>query len=1210
MTESSNTLNSAEVDFLLEGAGADDSPQGGNEPAGEEQSVTMRGDLEQINLSDIFQTLSMTKMEGVLRVRNPLEQRQVYFNNGYVRIMVPPRIATRRLGQRLVQAGLIQADQLRAALVRQRKERLPIGELLVTAGLLTAEQVDEIAGMQVGEDLFALFTWRHGTFEFWKGEIGDPELQQQFDTCPEFEVSSLLLEVARRSDEWESILGEISSLDEVPHRAAEVPETRKVDDAARALVCGADGRATYRDLAEQTTLGLFEVARVARDLVREGILANIDDSSLVAVADAEATAGHHKHALMLLQTLRDRQGERELDIIRAMVSVLVKSGERRLAGTLLLEVAQLQSSPEQALALARQARDLAPNDAGTASFLRTTLIAHSAPDSAELEQCTIELLDALIEADRIDTAMEIIEDARATGTLQPQILVREARARQRQRDPQGAAKVLFELAEIYRTQNDRQRTIETYEAILRIDRSRKDVQKLLTQIRQTRAGRIIRLVAAGICITLLGAMGLVFWQQNRFEHGVQQGGLEVGGLLRTGDRIGAREALERWAEVLGESEAVEDLRRQIDFADAAEHTRLTKIARKRTNERLTLAAEALGTGDLRGALAIYGDLQRQPGLGNEVTEVVATRFDAVLTELEQSAKTMSNRLPPAPTSVFDRKDLTANLADLQSMCRPPLLRIINDLEQLQAASALPAYLPARTHERIAAVLGQTRTVFAQAGLLMNAYTEALQRNSTERRLDPMFKQAVKLEEAFDFAGALELYRQLEREPAGAPELRGHFRDQVARNATICRLMAALTKATEAGDFAAAQQQFRALKLGFPEVPFERLARLPLRVDSLPPGATVVCNGSPVGTTPCLLAFLPTDQNQFEISLPGFRPEHAAVTGDQVGAVHTSLQLEPTFIRRHDSQIEAPSVSSNRGQLLLVDRGGNVMAIDRAAGQTIWTYASGDLSGLLTPPVLYGDQVIVGSIDGDLRSLAAADGSLVWTLPGLPTEIAPVRVDHYLVMATTNSKLVVVDLEQRQLIAQCAFAATPRGRLQVQGSTIVVCGEDGRLAAHALPNLTPLWQRQLAGYGDPAATVSGGTMLVGDDHGHLTALDLVTGETRWQRNCDSETFGNPIVDGDSIFFVSPQRILRFALADGREGPAIAMGTEPWSGPPARVGKRLLVPAQDGTIHVIDLATATAIYSLEGHKRRVHILSMGTQAAVALPDRRFLFFAQLR
>ena len=93
----------------------------------------MRGDLEQINLADIFQTLALSKMEGMLRVRNPLEQREIFFREGMVRCLVPARIEVRRLGQMLIRAGLIDTEQLRAALLIQKKIRKPIGDATLRA---------------------------------------------------------------------------------------------------------------------------------------------------------------------------------------------------------------------------------------------------------------------------------------------------------------------------------------------------------------------------------------------------------------------------------------------------------------------------------------------------------------------------------------------------------------------------------------------------------------------------------------------------------------------------------------------------------------------------------------------------------------------------------------------------------------------------------------------------------------------------------------------------------------------------------------------------------------------------------------------------------------------------------------------------------------------------------------------------------------------
>src|SRR5690606_13695642 len=161
------------------------------------------------------------------------------------------------------------------------------------------------------------------------------------------------------------------------------------------------------------------------------ILAPVDDPTLIAIATELAEDGESKRAIVLLQTLRDRDGDRSIGVIQGMADVLQLVGERRFASSLLLEAAQRSPVAEDALELARKARLLVPYDPGTLSFLRAVLIAHSPPDSPELEKCTVDLPDALIDGDLIPTALEIIDDARRTDTMRPPILMREARARQK-----------------------------------------------------------------------------------------------------------------------------------------------------------------------------------------------------------------------------------------------------------------------------------------------------------------------------------------------------------------------------------------------------------------------------------------------------------------------------------------------------------------------------------------------------------------------------------------------------------------------------------------------------------------------------------------------------------------------------------------------------------------------------------------------------------
>jgi outer membrane protein assembly factor BamB len=1208
MTESGRILNAAEVDFLLDSA-ADDAKLAATEPAGDAQAVTMRGDLEQINLSDIFQTLGMTKMEGVLMVRNPLEQRQVYCHDGFVRILVPPRTAVRRLGQRLVQAGLVQHDQLRAALVAQRKHGKPLGQLLVAEGLVTQEQIDELAGMQVGEDLFSLFTWRHGTFEFYKGEVQDQGLRERFDLCPEFEVSSLLLEVARRSDEWESILAAIGSLEEIPCRIGDPDPAVEATygDGHRTMLYGADGQTTWRALAEQSTLGLFEVSRAARDLVKQGVLRNIGDAELVAVAQAAATATHHKQAIVLLQTLNDRAGERSLDLVRAAAKVLHTAGEKRLAGQQLLEAAQHQTEGALALELAREARTLAPDDAATLSFLRTTLLVHAPSDSEELEQVTLALLDALLEDDLPETVLEIVANARETGTVKAAFLMREARARQKAKDVPGAVNTLLELVAIHRERKDRQRTIETYEAILRLDRSRRDVQKQLSLLRQTRLGRCVRVVATLLCVGMVGASAAVWWQQSRFDQAVQRATSEVGDLLAAGDRGNARLRLHHWVDVLGDCEGTEDLRRQVDFAEATERGRLQREERKQINGRLIAAAEAFAAGRVLAAIDVYAEIHAQSAYREEAEEVLVTRLQARLADLDLAAKAMANRLPEPPSPLLARRELAAVAADLDSVCPPALRQSMRDLVVLAGKAEWPACLPTAMRAPASQVVQQGEALFTRADVLATAYADALQRSENERRLDPMFKAAVQREQAHDFAGALEFYRQLEREPAGNSELRAHFRSQIERNEAIVGLLKDTERATAAGEFAKAQECYRALRTRFAELPFDRLVRLPLRVESLPAGAAVRAGDTDLGRTPCLVSYVPGATTELALALDGFVATTTAITGDETGLWHTRLARQPLLERKLDHLVEAAPVVDGDGVVYTVDRGGTVTAFERGSGRDRWRFRSGDLSGLLSQPLLHDDVVLVASLDGELRALSRAAGELVWSLPDLPVEVLPIAVGRQLVLATTRRELHAIDLDDRSRVSVSLPEPVGDGVLAT-GRHVVTLGTGGTVQAHALPALTEAWRHRLRATAHAAAALTHDSVHVVDDGGRVTCLDLATGAVRWHRELDRPALGPGAIAGGRLWITTPSDVVALDLADGEPRLQIASPGTPWSAPVLAAGERLLVADRDGDVHVHD-STGAPRYRLGGARRGVRTFLLGDSVGLALGDRRLVLFAPL-
>ncbi|MCB9878479.1 MAG: PQQ-binding-like beta-propeller repeat protein [Planctomycetes bacterium] len=1179
MTDNRELLNDAEVDFLLSGAAEATTKVGASLEDGN-QTVTMRGDLHQISLADIFQTLSMAKMEGVLRVRNPLEERQVFCSDGYVQILVPGRLTLRRLGQRLIQAGVIQPEQLRSALLEQRKEKLPLGELLVRSGTVSQEQIDDIVGMQVAEDLFSLFTWQNGSFEFFKGDPVPEAVRATFADCPQYEISSLLLEVARRSDEWQTILETIRDLDEIPIRIADPANADDLEPEHRDVLAGADGRSTYRQIAEQTTQGLFDAARAARDLVRGGILAPIDDAGMIAVAHALAAEGEKRRAVVLVQTLSDRPGDRELEVVQSMAQVLELAGERRFAGIMLLQAAQQCPDAARAIELARSARKLVPHDPGALSFLRTTLIAHDRPDSPELEKVTLDLLDALIDGDVLPVALELIEDSKRTGTCNLQILTREARARQKSRDAEGAIQVLFELAAGYQELGNRQKTIEAYETILRLDRTRREAQKALTLLRRTRVGRLVRAAAGLLSLLLVGGMGVVWWRQHSFEESLQQATAELTGLLEQGDRATARAHLEQWRVALGDCEAIDDLASRVAFAEATESARLDKMRRVRVHEQLAAAAQALDAGEVQQAMQLYAESAREPGLEREVQDVVVRRLQALADRLQACAERLPGRMPPPPEQLFDRKLLAANQGELQQAVPLTLIRAHAELVTLLDAGTRDL-LDGALLRRLQDVVRASAAPIAEARRLHEAYAAAMTRGAAELRLDPLFKAAVAKEAEHAFAEALQLYRQLEQQETGDAEMRAHFRDRVARNATIVRLLAELQTATDAGDFQAAQQHLRALRTAFPDVPFAQLVRLPLQITSVPTGATVWCDDRELGHTPLLLARCPADETRLRITAAGYADHEQTIRDDGVASVQAALVLQARYRWQHDSAIDVAPALTDDGSLICVDRSGTVLRVAQD-GAVRWRVQTNDLSGLLTAPRIDQGQALVASLDGELRSIDLATGAVSWHLADLPCETAPVLVGHTLLLATTDRRLHAVALDERRRLG-VELPELARGRLLAHGNRVIATGERGRLSAWNLTDLTPAWQRGMEPFAAPNAQLSGDLLVLADDQGHLAALRSDTGDVVWQQSLGTSTLGIPVVAGGAIWCVTTERLLRRAIADGAELPAVARGDSDWAGEPTAFGERVVVPLRNEQMQVLDAATGAPTCRLRGGAR---------------------------
>lgn len=293
--------------------------------------------------------------------------------------------------------------------------------------------------------------------------------------------------------------------------------------------------------------------------------------------------------------------------------------------------------------------------------------------------------------------------------------------------------------------------------------------------------------------------------------------------------------------------------------------------------------------------------------------------------------------------------------------------------------------------------------------------------------------------------------------------------------------------------------------------------------------------------------------------------------------------------------------------LLVDRGGAVTKLDLGDGSTVWTFRSGDLSGLLTQPIVSGDTVVVASLDGDLRGLSLANGELLWTIPKLPAEASPELVGGSLLLATTMRELCLVDLGTRE-VRRRELAEAVHTSPMVQGSTVVVVGERGNVVAYTLPSLEPSWTKQVASLAQAPATLARGSVVLLEENGAAQALDVATGERRWRRVLGQDLLGVRAFGERSLVVSTRNHQHYLDAATGETLREFSLLEGEWTAGALTCGERLLAPLRDGGIDVLDLGTGATLYRLDAVKR-ARPQACGAGVLVPGADRTMQWFDRL-
>lgn len=161
--------------------------------------MSLSGSLATMQLGDLLQWCGTNLKTGTLRVKRGPIEKQLFFNEGrlFSSVSSSPR---ETLGQFLIRSGHLTEEELFKALIEQDRSNRPLGQILVASEIITQEELEELLRLKTEEAIYDCFLWKDGEFSFEDGKLPD-----KIPVSLPLDLTGVILEGARRTDEWERI---------------------------------------------------------------------------------------------------------------------------------------------------------------------------------------------------------------------------------------------------------------------------------------------------------------------------------------------------------------------------------------------------------------------------------------------------------------------------------------------------------------------------------------------------------------------------------------------------------------------------------------------------------------------------------------------------------------------------------------------------------------------------------------------------------------------------------------------------------------------------------------------------------------------------------------------------------------------------------------------------------------------------------------------
>lgn len=491
--------------------------------------TSLKGNLNSVDLANIFQMLSLNQREGTLYISDGRSKKAIYFGLDGVSMLSRGKPRQETLGRILLRFDRIDEVQLEQALSLQADGSRMLGEVLVEQGIVARADIEDALRIQIEEEIYNLFIWKDAQFEFVEG-APDEEFRALSDIATlRFSVNSLIMEAAQRVDEWEWIQNVVRSQGDIYRytgRNVDLDDPIFERPYAGHVLAAIDGVRSVEEIIEASYVNRFEVCKILSLLLDGGALETVPAGELERLANTALAQGDTAAAVKFFTRLVELESdtpdmhrrlgealEAEQELARAAfhhrvyAEVLVDQGDVAGAFEVYRRITQLL--PTDLEALDRMIEVFATNPSGLEQY------------AAEIVEQGKSLAEIYSQFHRASRAVQVLHRVVQLGTGDPEL-------RTRLIDVYLASGMTGEALHEYEVLAEQcvaEGNVEEAERILRrmlsIDKSRDDVKARLDQLqsKKLRRRRSIRTFVVGtvviVCLAAVAYVGVEWWMQQQ-----------------------------------------------------------------------------------------------------------------------------------------------------------------------------------------------------------------------------------------------------------------------------------------------------------------------------------------------------------------------------------------------------------------------------------------------------------------------------------------------------------------------------------------------------------------------------------------------------------------------------------------------------------------------------------------------------------------------